>query len=113
MSLARSFFYTFVALRSTTPKSVTTDDSPTLITFKASYPVCFKQCVKHLWFDHIEFAIVIHYAYQHCVLLAQGYIGFLQIGKSKKLYIINVHSKKKAKYLHTFNQHLTDIKLKY
>jgi len=102
-----------VALRSTTPKSVTTDDSPTLITFKASYPVCFKQCVKHLWFDHIEFAIVIHYAYQHCVLLAQGYIGFLQIGKCKKLHTINVHSKKKAKYLHTFNQHLTDIKLKY
>ena len=102
-----------MALRSTTPKSVTTDDSPTLITFKASYPFCFKQGVKHLWFNHIEFAVVIHYAYQHCVLLAQGYIGFIQIVKRKKLHAMIVHSKKKAKYLHTINQHLTDIKLKY
>jgi len=94
------------------PKSVTAYDSLTLITFKASYPVCFKQCFKSLWFDHIEFAVVIHYAYQHCVLLAHGYIGFIQIGKCKKLHTINVHSKNKAKYLHTLNQHLTDIKLK-
>ena len=99
-----------VALRSEiTPDSVTTDDSPALITFKASYPVCFKQYVKHLWFDHIELADVIHYAYQHCVLLTQGY----KMGKLKNYTPHMQYSKKKANKLCFYNQQLTDIKLKY
>ena len=60
LSLTRSSFYTFVALRSTTPKSVTTDDSPTVGAFKAVQLLRFQQLIQPLWFNHVKFAINVH-----------------------------------------------------